>query len=211
MSSFLTEALRSPLGVATIAPSGRALSRAISATVPSGGDPVVVELGPGSGPVTEVIQRRLHGRGRHIAIELSPRFAEPLADRFPSVEVICDDAAKIAVLLAERGISAADIVVSTLPWVAHGSSGTDVIDGVVAALAPDGAFTQVALTALRWAPPARRLRRSLETHFDEVVVGRSVWSNIPPALVYYCRRPVVPGRPAADAARHDHYDENAPR
>ena len=197
MSSFLIEALRSPLGVATLAPSGRALSRAISATVPSLGDPVVVELGPGSGPVTEAIQRRLGGRGRHIAIELNPRFAERLADRFPAVEVICDDAAKVAALLGERGVPAADTVVSTLPWVAHGTGpGTDVISGVIAALSPEGAFTQVALTALRWAPPARRLLRSLEAHFDEVVIGRPVWSNIPPALVYYCRRPAVPG-PAA--------------
>ncbi|MBE1586610.1 phospholipid N-methyltransferase [Nonomuraea angiospora] len=25
--------------------------------------------------------------------------------------------------------------------------------------------------------------------FDEVVISRTVWANLPPALVYYCRRP----------------------
>ena len=36
------------------------------------------------------------------------------------------------------------------------------------------------------------LRRSLGTRFDEVVAGRTVWANVPPAFVYFCRRPRVP-------------------
>src|SRR5690606_15803790 len=28
-----------------------------------------------------------------------------------------------------------------------------------------------------------------ESHFDGVVISRTVWVNLPPALVYHCRRP----------------------
>ena len=61
---------------------------------------------------------------------------------------------------------------------------------VVAALADDGAFTTFAYQHARWAPPARRLHRTLRELFEEVVVGGTVWANLPPAVVYHCRRPV---------------------
>ena len=55
--------------------------------VPLRGQPVVVELGAGTGPVTRAIRQRLAGRGRHLAVELNPRLASVLADRLPDVEV----------------------------------------------------------------------------------------------------------------------------
>ncbi|MGW4792393.1 hypothetical protein ACWEPC_08270 [Nonomuraea sp. NPDC004297] len=56
-------------------------------------------------------------------------------------------------------------------------------------LSPRGVFTTFAYVHARWAPPARRLLRSVRSRFDEVVISRTVWANLPPALVYYCRRP----------------------
>ena len=65
----------------------------------------------------------------------------------------------------------------------------DVLAAVVAALSPDGAFTTFAYVHARWAGPARGCCGRCEARFDEVVVGRTVWANLPPALVYHCRRP----------------------
>ena len=62
-------------------------------------------------------------------------------------------------------------------------------DEVVRALAPDGVFTTFAYIHALWTPPARRLRRALHERFEEVVPSATVWANLPPALVYYCRRP----------------------
>lgn len=187
MSPFLLEFLRSPLTVAAVTPSGPALSRAATVPVPRDGDPVVVELGPGTGTFTDLIQRRLGGRGRHLAIELNERFAAALAQRHPEVDVVVDDAANLAGLLAARGLGRADVIVSGLPWSAL--SGTNLMARIAGVLAAHGTFTTFAYTGLRWSPPARRLRRSLEENFDEVLLGRTVWANMPPALVYYCRRP----------------------
>ena len=81
-TSFLAEFVRSPITVAAIAPSGNALSRAMTTAVPRTGEPLVVELGPGTGAFTRSIQHRLRGRGQHLAVELNPRFAERLTRSF---------------------------------------------------------------------------------------------------------------------------------
>jgi phospholipid N-methyltransferase len=187
---FFREFARAPLSVGAIAPSSAALARDICATVPEGGDPVVVELGPGTGAFTDVIQRRLGGRGHHLAVELNPVFAGRLADRYPGLDVAVSDAARLGDLLGERGLGQADVIVSGLPWAAFsaGRQGS-VLDAVRRVMAPDGAFTTFAYVHALWAPPARRLRSALRATFEEIVVGRTVWRNVPPALVYHARRP----------------------
>lgn len=187
---FFREFARAPLSVGAVAPSSTILARHICATVPESGDPVVVELGPGTGAFTDVIQRRLGGRGHHLAIELNPVFAGRLADRYPGLDVAVSDAAHLGDLLGQRGLGRADVVVSGLPWAAFsaGRQGS-VLDAVRQAMAPGGAFTTFAYVHALWAPPARRLRSALHAAFEEVVVGRTVWRNVPPALVYHARRP----------------------
>ncbi|MDG4798322.1 methyltransferase domain-containing protein [Micromonospora sp. WMMD1082] len=189
MSLFL-EFLKNPMTVGAIAPSGPALARVATAVVPRTGSPVVVELGPGTGAFTDAVQQRLAGRGQHIALEINPRFAEQLAARHPAVDVVNADAATLETVLAQRGLRRADAVVSGLPWAAYAEDQQrSVLSGVVAALPPGGVFTTFAYVHARWAPPARRLLHSLQARFDEVVISRTVWANLPPALVYYCRRP----------------------
>ncbi|MET7862747.1 class I SAM-dependent methyltransferase [Micromonospora taraxaci] len=192
---FLLEFARSPLTVGAIAPSGPALARVATAVVPRTGAPVVVELGPGTGAFTGAIQRRLAGRGRHIAVEVNPRFAQRLAARHPGVDVVTADATDLAAVLADRGLRTADVVVSGLPWAAFAETDRhDALSALVATLPPHGALTTFAYVHARWAPPARSLLRSLRSRFDEVAISRTVWANLPPALVYCCRRPIERGR-----------------
>ncbi|MBU2664580.1 methyltransferase domain-containing protein [Actinoplanes bogorensis] len=187
--TFLVEFARSPLIVGAVAPSGRSLAEVVTAPVPRTGDPLVVELGPGTGSFTAAIQRRLAGRGRHVAVEINPRFAARLSRAHPGVEVVAADARDLSSLV-ERP---ADVVVSGLPWAAFSPTMQgDALSAIARSLKPGGAFTTFAYVHARWAPPARRLLRSLRSHFDEVVVGRTVWANLPPALVYHCRTPLLP-------------------
>ena len=196
--TFLREFVRNPFTVAAITPSSRVLADLVTATVPHTGAPLVVELGPGTGAFTAAIQRRLAGRGWHLAIEINGRFAERLAARYVGLDVAVADACGLSDILAERGHGQADAIVSGLPWAAFAADRQDdLLDAVVGGLASHGAFTTFAYSHAGWTPPARRLRRALRSRFEEVVLSRTVWANLPPAFVYYCRRPRLPQPSAA--------------
>jgi len=190
---FLREFARDPLHTAAIAPSSSALAAAMTASLPTVGDPVVVELGPGTGAFTSAIQERVGGRGRHVAIELHEEWAGLLRRRFAGVDVVCADVATLPSVLADRGITSVDAVVSGLPWVAYapGPDGRGLHALITDALAPTGVFTQFAYSWTRWAPPAQRQLADLRDHFGEVVTSPTVWRNLPPAVVHLARRPLT--------------------
>jgi phosphatidylethanolamine/phosphatidyl-N-methylethanolamine N-methyltransferase len=187
---FFQRFLRYPWRVGAVAPSSGALARQMVAPVPGTGHPVVVELGPGTGAFTDAIQRCLGGRGYHLAVEIDPVFAGVLRRRFPSVDVVVAGADRLPEVLALRGLRAADVVVSGLPWaVLPPVQAARIMAGVAASMTPQGAFTTFAYVHALWTPAARRLRRDLRRTFEEVVPGRTVWANLPAALVYHARRP----------------------
>lgn len=187
---FFGQFVRSPGTTGAVAPSSRRLARVVAGPVPERGDPVVVELGPGTGVFTEEIQRRLGGRGHHLAIEINPRLAARLADRHPGARILVADAVNLPGLLGDHGLDRADVVVSGLPWAAFPAALQDRLLGAIGeVLAPGGAFTTFAYVHARTLPPALRFRRRLLESFEEVVPGRTVWGNVPPAFVYHARRP----------------------
>src|SRR5215475_12735628 len=151
---FLARFARHPWRVGALAPSSGALARQATVPVPRHGQPVVVELGPGTGSFTAAIQRRLGGRGHHLAIEIDEVFARVLRERHPRVDVVLEDACRLPEVLALRGLPAADVVVSGLPWAAYAPGRTRaVLAGIVASLSPHGAFTTFAYLPTIWTPP----------------------------------------------------------
>jgi phosphatidylethanolamine/phosphatidyl-N-methylethanolamine N-methyltransferase len=198
---FAREFLRHPFTVAAVTPSGDPLADLVTASIPGTGAPVVVELGAGTGAFTKAIQRRLAGRGHHLAIEINDRFAGLLAARYPQVDIAVADARSLREVLALRGHRQADVIVSGLPWAAFAPTQQDnLLGAVTGTLTPNGVFTTFAYTHAKWVPPARRLRRSLAAGFEEVVPARTVWANLPPAFVYFCRRPRVAVSPPTFAS-----------
>ncbi|MEV6140589.1 methyltransferase domain-containing protein [Nocardia sp. NPDC051990] len=187
---FLREFLRAPLTVAAIAPSSASLAAAVTSPIPMEGSPTVLELGPGTGSFTVAIQRRLAGRGHHLAIEINERFADALATEFPQVTVATGDARELKAIMRANGRHEADVIISGLPWAAFTPDRQDsLLDAVVDGLTTSGVFTTFAYTSTQWTPPARRLRQSLSDRFEEVLPCRTVWANLPPAFIYFCRRP----------------------
>lgn len=187
---FLRQWLRAPARMGAVAPSSRRLAEAVCAAVPERGEPVVVELGAGTGPFTAEIQRRLRGRGRHLAVEIDPLLAARLAHRYPAAEVIRRDAVQLRQLLDERRVYGADVVVSGLPWALFPHATQErLMDATASALGPAGTFT--AFTYLHAVPlaAARRFRELLTDRFEEVVPSRTIWRNTPPAFVLHARRP----------------------
>jgi phosphatidylethanolamine/phosphatidyl-N-methylethanolamine N-methyltransferase len=188
---LLREFLRNPLGIAAVTSSSFAMATQLSVAIPESGEPVVVELGAGTGACTGVIQHRLNGRGRHIAVEVNPTFVKLLSKRYPRAEVVCGQAKDLPKFLTERGAQAADVIISTLPWEPFAPSPVQrpLLETLVESMDRNGAYTQAAYTVTRWAPPARRQLRQLQASFEEVVVSETIWRNVPPARVYIARRP----------------------
>jgi phosphatidylethanolamine/phosphatidyl-N-methylethanolamine N-methyltransferase len=188
--AFLAAALRRPATMGAIAPSSPRLGAVLASVVPHSGQPVVVELGPGTGAVSAVIAERLPSGARHLAVELDPAMVAFLRGTHPTLEVVEGNAADLGALLGERGITAVDAVVCGLPWALFDdATQTRLLAEISRAIGDRGAFTTFAYLHGMTLGAARRFRRRLRDTFEEVLVSATVWRNLPPAFVYVCRRP----------------------
>src|ERR1700744_1199242 len=89
---FLARLIARPVHTGAIAPSGRALSRAMAAQFDPERKGPILELGPGTGVVTRAILARGIAPERVTAVEYNPQFAALVAGRYPGVRVIVGDA-----------------------------------------------------------------------------------------------------------------------
>lgn len=186
----MTTALRRPGTVGAVAPSSANLGDVLASVVPTGSAQAVVELGPGTGAVSDAIERRLGEDARHVAVEVDKDLARHLRATRPRMEVLNGDAADLTDLLAGADLKRADAVVSGLPWTLFPEKQQRRIVGQVAKTLDDtGAFTTFGYLHARPLGAARRFRHLLHETFDEVIVSSVVWRNVPPAWVYICRRP----------------------
>ena len=128
-----------------VVPSSTRLSAVLASIVPTAGAPVVVELGPGTGAVSAVIDERLPRGARHLAVELDEGMVEFLGRTRPGLEVVHGDARDLGKLLAERGVMHVDAVVCGLPWALFDEPTQQrVLTEVGHAIGPTGAFTTFA-------------------------------------------------------------------
>jgi phospholipid N-methyltransferase len=191
---FGAAALRDQRTVGAIAPSSARLALRLAAVVPEHGEPVVVELGPGTGAVTRAISAQLAGRGHHLALEAKPELLAFLRVRYPQVMAHHADAGEVAAVLAAHHLGAAHAIISGLPWsLFPAPTQLRLLRRISGSLRADGVFTTFAYLHGLALPRARWFRRMLHEHFGEVLVTRTVWANLPPAITYICRapRPVV--------------------
>jgi phosphatidylethanolamine/phosphatidyl-N-methylethanolamine N-methyltransferase len=75
----------------------------------------VIELGPGTGPVTEALVRRGVEQERLILVEYNPDFCKLLQKRFPRATIVRGDAYNIRETLGTMLVEKAAAMVSSLP------------------------------------------------------------------------------------------------
>ena len=109
---FAREWAGGPAAIGAICPSSRRLAAQIARQVPPG-DGVVVELGGGTGAVTQALLENGVTPQRLIVVERSAAFVAHLRRRFPAVAVVRGDAARLSALLP-RDLRV-DAIVSCLP------------------------------------------------------------------------------------------------
>ncbi|RZK93002.1 MAG: phospholipid methyltransferase, partial [Methylobacterium sp.] len=96
---FLRSWFERPLVTGSVTPSGKMLARTMASYVDPRMAGPVIELGPGTGPVTEALIRRGIDQERLILVEYNPDFCRLLRTRFPRANVVQGDAYDIAATL----------------------------------------------------------------------------------------------------------------
>ncbi|GAA4860041.1 class I SAM-dependent methyltransferase [Saccharopolyspora cebuensis] len=190
--TFLTSAVHNPRMMGAATPTSPAVAAVVSQVVPTTGEPVVVELGPGTGSLSDGIHRRLPPGARHLGVELGAELATHLRRNKPWLEVVNGDAGELTALLADRGVERVDAVISSIPWSLIDDAGQRrILDQAVEVLVPHGAFTALTYLPASRSVGGKRFRELLGGTFDEVLTSVT-WLNAPPILHYICRRPLRP-------------------
>lgn len=187
--TFLRRALRRPDLLATPFVTGARLSRDIAQVIPHGSSGTVVELGAGTGAMSDPIRARLGPGARHLAVEIDPDLVAHLRATRPWLDVVQGDALDVARLLDDAGIGTVDVVICSLPWALFApEKRRSVLHTIGSRMAPNGAFSTIT-TWMALPGRVRDLRGALDEVFDEVVETATVWRNPPPARLFVCRRP----------------------
>lgn len=112
---FLKSWLERPLLTGAVMPSGKFLAKAMARHVDPRIEGPVIEIGPGTGPVTEALIEHGVPQERLVLVEFNPDFIELLKRRFPRATIIQGDAYALGDTLAGKMSGPAAAVVSSLP------------------------------------------------------------------------------------------------
>ncbi|MCZ6649762.1 MAG: methyltransferase domain-containing protein [Acidobacteria bacterium] len=182
---FFRQFARSPIRTGAVIPSSSRLARMMISQADLHRAETVLELGPGTGIVTEIILENLAQDARFMALEINPAFATATRRRCPAADVVNGDAADARKHLAARGLNGTDVVISGLPWAAFPGSLQDrILSAVQDVLRPGGRFTTFAYVQGLLLPQARRFEKRLRARFPQVRKTPVVWRNLPPAFAY---------------------------
>jgi len=179
---FLKAWFESPRLTGAVAPSGRHLARAMARFVDPSGDGLVVELGPGTGPVTRALIERGVARERLVLVEYDGGFCRLLAQRFAAVRIVQGDAYNLERTLAEFAGRPIAAVVSSLPLLNQPPAlRLKLIEDAFALMGPDGVLVQFTY-GLASPIPRQDCAKRFSAH-----CGAPIWRNLPPARVWTYR------------------------
>ena len=187
---FLKGLLREPGAVSAPTPSSPALADAIAAKVDPLQHGLVVELGAGTGVVTQALLDRGIAPERLIAVEYCAYFSGLLVQRFPGVTVVQGDAFAFERYLPAGAPVAA--VVSGVPLLNFAlPQRRALITRALALQGPEGRFIQL---SYGWRPP-------ISSAFGIAPEKTIVWRNFPPAHIWTFTAQEQPAAQQAPAQR----------
>jgi phospholipid N-methyltransferase len=203
---FASEFVRNFHTTGAIAPSGKALARALSGHLHScraDGPRRLLEVGPGTGAVTRQIALRMRPEDTLDLVEANPRFVDFMTDLLatdPQLRRVADRVRILPGLVQEIDLPAGyHAAVSGLPFTNFdGDTVSGILDILLGALQPGARLSFFTYAALR----RIKLLTSREPEYvrmvrvEAVVADRMerhqtdrefVLSNLPPAWVYHLR------------------------
>ena len=178
---FLRSWIEKPLHMGAVMPSGRVLARTMAQYVDAHDTGPVVELGPGTGAITNALIEHGVEQSRLVLVEYNPGFCALLRDRYPQATVVQGDAYALRDSLSKVLKAPAAAVVSGLPLVTKPMlTRLKLIRDAFSALTPGAPFVQFTYSVT---PPIPKSLPGVSTEASE-----RIWMNLPPARVWVYRK-----------------------
>ncbi|MGB3289604.1 MAG: methyltransferase domain-containing protein [Burkholderiaceae bacterium] len=171
---FLHELCAKPGIIGAICPSSVYLARNMARQIPRDGNGLVVELGGGTGSVTQALLNHGISPDRLVVVEFSSLFVQRLRKRFPHVNVVHGNAADLGRLLPPD--SQVDAIVSSLPLCSLPEPMTQSILEQWRQLLHEGGVAVQFTYNLR----SPKWRKHLQA---QQIDAKIVWANLPPAKI----------------------------
>jgi phosphatidylethanolamine/phosphatidyl-N-methylethanolamine N-methyltransferase len=179
--SFLRSWIERPLTIGAVTPSSKLLARKMASYVDPESDGPVVELGPGTGPVTEALVEAGVSPSRLVLVEFNPTFCRLLRSRYPEATLVQGDAYSLRRLLETLLLQPAAAVVSGLPLVTKPiKMRLRLLRDAFDLMLPGAPFVQFTYSV---ASPVPQRLQGLSVEASE-----RIWMNLPPARVWVYRR-----------------------
>jgi phosphatidylethanolamine/phosphatidyl-N-methylethanolamine N-methyltransferase len=177
---FIRTWMEKPISTGAVMPSSRVLARAMARYVDPNSTGPVIELGPGTGPVTEALVQHGVDPARLVLVEFNPDFCRLLRTRYPAATVVQGDAYRLRRLLETHVDEPAAAVVSGLPLVTKPlRTRLRLISDAMSLLAEGAPFVQFTYAML---PPIPKELSGIRAEASELI-----WMNLPPARVWVYR------------------------
>lgn len=175
---FIKSWFDKPLVTGAISPSSPALAKMMARYVDPRADGLVVELGPGTGPVTQALIERGVAEDRLVLVEYDPDFCALLAKKFPKARIVQGDA--YGFFESEQAVEGAAAIVSSLPLFTKPEERRIVlVEKALERAAGHAPFIQFTYAVMSPLP--------LDEARVEAHVSPRVWLNVPPARVWVYR------------------------
>jgi phosphatidylethanolamine/phosphatidyl-N-methylethanolamine N-methyltransferase len=178
---FLRSWIEKPLHMGAVMPSSKLLARTMAQYVDVDSKGPVIELGPGTGAITNALLEHGVDQKRLVLVEYNPGFCALLRDRYPQAKVVQGDAYALRASLGDLLDAPASAVISGLPLVTKPMlTRLKLIRDAFLALAPGAPFVQFTYSV---APPIPKSLPGVSTEASE-----RIWMNLPPARVWVYRK-----------------------
>jgi phosphatidylethanolamine/phosphatidyl-N-methylethanolamine N-methyltransferase len=178
---FIRSWIERPLSIGAVTPSGKLLARTMARYVDPDSEGPVVELGPGTGPVTEALVEAGVAPARLVLVEFNPTFCRILRSRYPDATLVQGDAYSLRRLLETLLLQPAAAVVSGLPLITKPlTMRLRLIRDAFDLMLPGAPFVQFTYSV------ASPLPRRLDGF--SVEASERIWMNLPPARVWVYRK-----------------------
>lgn len=178
---FIRSWIERPLTMGAVTPSGKVLARTMAGYVDPSIPGPVIELGPGTGPVTEALVEQGVDPSRLVLLEFNPEFCRLLRNRYPDATVIRGDAYALHRVVSGMLSQPAAAIVSGLPLVTKPlKTRVRLIREAFRLMQPGAPFVQFTYAVV---PPIPKSLIGVSTEASE-----RIWMNVPPARVWVYRK-----------------------